>query len=246
MAKIRLGASPEWVGGPKSLAEPAFVPLIGTYVDGKPNFMTDSWRGWIMDAGIIRLGTDVRRYTHKGITQNMTFSFNVPSFDLRKEAEYCGTVSGRYVNKAEVCKFKLFYGKLGTAPMIEQCPLNLECSVKHIVLVETHSMIIGQIERAYISEDCLTNGKPDINKIKALYFARADDAEGRVHHPFMSFGVYPDDPQRLVDATGMALYEHHGIHALDKRFGTDDKTEAPPEEFTPASIAEWEVKESRQ
>ena len=40
----------------------------------------------------------------------------------------------------------------------------------------------------------------------------------------------------------MALYEHHGIHAQDKRFGTDDKTEAPPEEFAPASIIEWEVK----
>ncbi|MFC1921177.1 hypothetical protein ACFLYQ_05585, partial [Chloroflexota bacterium] len=59
----------------------------------------------------------------KGIKQNMTFSVNVPSADLVKETDYCGIESGSKADKVAVCKFDVFYGKLETAPMVEQCPV---------------------------------------------------------------------------------------------------------------------------
>ena len=33
-------------------------------------------------------------------------------------------------------------------------------------------IIIGQIEETHISDDCLTEGKPDLDKIKPLAYAR--------------------------------------------------------------------------
>ncbi len=42
----------------------------------------------------------------------MTFSANIPSTDLASETDYCGIVSGSGVNKVEICRFKIFYGKL--------------------------------------------------------------------------------------------------------------------------------------
>ena len=47
------------------------------------------------------------RHTLKGIRQNMTFSVNVPSVGLVKEADYCVIISGVKANKVATCQFKI-------------------------------------------------------------------------------------------------------------------------------------------
>ncbi len=149
---------------------PAFV--IGANVDGKPNFMTAAWSGIAGSTPpMITVALQHHRHTLKGMKQNMTFTVNVPSVDLVKETDYCGVVSGSKTDKVADCHFKVFYGKLATAPMIEQFPVNLECKVMHILDLGSHELIVGRIEETYISDDCLTDGKPDVNKIKPIVYA---------------------------------------------------------------------------
>ena len=64
----------------------------------------------------------------------------------------------------------MFYGKLGTAPLIEQCPVNLECSVQHSLELGSHTLYIGRIEEVHASSDCLIEGKLDLGKVKPLVF----------------------------------------------------------------------------
>jgi len=64
----------------------------------------------------------------------------------------------------------VFYGKLSSAPLIEQCPINLECQVVKILDLGSHSLVIGRIEETHISENCLTDGKPDASKIKPIVY----------------------------------------------------------------------------
>jgi len=157
--------------GPQTLLYPMTALLVGANVDDKPNFMALGWGGIVnMEPPMISVALRYQRYTLKGIKQNMTFSVNIPSTDLVKETDYCGIISGAKVNKAEVCRFKIFYGKLNSAPLIEQCPVNLECKVMHIMDLGSHSLVIGQIEETHISDSCLTDGKPDVNKIKPFIY----------------------------------------------------------------------------
>ena len=165
MAKIQMG--------PQTLAFPMPAFLIGATVDNKPNFMTAAWAG--VAAGVppaITVAIQHHRYTNKGIKQNYTFTVNIPSANMVKETDYCGITPGAKVNKVDICQFKVFYGKLENAPMIEQCPINLECKVIHMLDLGSHNLIVGRIEETYISDDCLTEGKPDINKIKPFGYAR--------------------------------------------------------------------------
>ena len=145
--------------------------LVGSNIDGKPNFMAVGGGG-VADAGPPMIGVPIRhhQYTLKGIYENMSFSVNTPSVDLVKEMDYCGVVSGRNVDKVEDCGFKIFYGDLNTAPMIEQCPVNLECKVVHILNLGTHAFVIGEVKASFISDDCFSEGKPDIDKIKPMVF----------------------------------------------------------------------------
>ena len=156
----------------KVFISPMPVLLIGTLIDGKPNFMTAAWAGIAAgDPPAVTVGIKPERYTHKGVQQNMAFSVNVPSADLAEEVDLCGRESGSKIDKVEACKFKIFYGKSRTAPLIEQCPVNLECRVVHILNLGSHSLVVGRIEEAQISENCLENGHPDVLKINPIIFA---------------------------------------------------------------------------
>ena len=150
--------------------------LVGANVDGKANFLAVGGGG-VANAEPPMIGVPIRhqRYTLKGIQQNLTFSINTPSIDLVRETDYCGIASGAKVDKVKVCQFKVFYGNLKTAPMIEQCPLNLECKVVQILNLGSHSFVIGQVEGTYVTESCLTDGKPNANKIKPIIFNLESD-----------------------------------------------------------------------
>ena len=160
--------------GPQTLIYPMPALLVGAKVDDKPNFMAVGWGGIVNgEPPMISVALRHQRYTLKGIKQNMTFSVNIPSTNLVKETDYCGIISGAKVNKTEVCRFKVFYGKLDNAPLIEQCPINLECKVVHILDLGSHSLVIGRIEETHVSDSCLTDGKPDVNKIKPFIYTTA-------------------------------------------------------------------------
>ena len=145
--------------------------LVGSNVDGRANFMAVGGGG-VANGEPPMISVLIRHkcYTLKGIWQSKTFSVNTPSVDLVKEADFCGITSGADVDKVKVCQFKVFYGHLETAPLIEQCPVNLECRVVHILNLGSHALVIGQVEGAYASEDCLTNGIPDVKKIRPIIF----------------------------------------------------------------------------
>ena len=163
--------------GPQPLLFPNPAVLVGAMVDGKPNFATYAWCGITGGAPpTISVGIRHERYTLKGVFQNRTFSVNVPSADMIKETDYCGIVSGTQTDKVKDCGFNVFYGTLDSAPLIEQCPVNLECEVLHIVNLDSHELVIGKIVETHISEECLTDGAPDIMKIKPLIYSRGPSA----------------------------------------------------------------------
>ena len=162
------------VMGPQTLIYPTPAALIGANVDGKPNFMTAAWCGVASsEPPMVAVAIRPSRYTHKGIRQNLTFSVNIPSTAMVRETDYCGVVSGSKADKVAVCGFGVFYGGLSSAPLIEQCPVNLECRVAHILDLGSHSLIVGRIEETHVSEDCLSDGKPDVGKIDPLVFSVA-------------------------------------------------------------------------
>ena len=146
--------------------------LVGANVNGKPNFLVISAIG-VADARppMMSFAIQHRQYTLKGILENMTFSVNTPSVDLVKETDFCGIYSGAKVDKVKACGFQVFYGALKTAPMIEQCPLNLECRVAHVMDLGTHSFVIGEVMGSFADDGCLTDGKLDPKKIRPIIYS---------------------------------------------------------------------------
>ena len=66
--------------------------------------------------------------------------------------------------------FEIFYGELQNAPMIKECPLNMECRLYDTYDTPTHDLFIGEIVETYADESVLTEGKVDLAKLKPLLF----------------------------------------------------------------------------
>ena len=162
--------------GPQTLLYPMPACLIGAMVEGKPNFMTAAWCGIAnSNPPMLTVGIQHHRYTYKGIKFHHTFSVNVPSEELVAETDYCGIVSGNSEDKAGTCNFTIFHGQLKTAPLIAECPVNLECRVMHTLNLGSHALVVGLIEETHVSADCITDGEPDAHKIKPLIYGRSKE-----------------------------------------------------------------------
>src|SRR3972149_1207040 len=144
---------------PAPLLWPHPTVLVGAMTDGKPDFATVAWAG--IAAGnppALAIGLQPHRHSLKGIRENQVFSVNIPSVDMVKETDYCGMISGSKADKVHDCKFKIFYGKVPAAPLIEQCPINLACEAMHILNLGSHYLVVGKIVEVFLTEECLTGG----------------------------------------------------------------------------------------
>jgi flavin reductase (DIM6/NTAB) family NADH-FMN oxidoreductase RutF len=161
--------------GSKPMIYPMPVTLVGADVAGKPNFMTIAFIGIInMNPAMVAMGANPSHLTCKGIVENKTFSINIPSSQMLEVTDYVGLNSGTKIDKAGL--FTIFRGATRTAPMIEECPLNLECKlVQKLSLGGTDDLYIGEIVETYCSPECMTNGKPDVEKMGIFVLSMNDN-----------------------------------------------------------------------
>jgi flavin reductase (DIM6/NTAB) family NADH-FMN oxidoreductase RutF len=157
------------------------VVLIGANVDNKPNYNV------IGNFGVLRISSPPaiiisvakEHYTTQGIKTNHSFSVNFPSADLVQKTDYCGIVSGHTEDKSTV--FQTFYGALGSAPMIVECPINLECQViRHLSdIFPDGDIFFAEIVEAYLGNQYLTDNKTnpcqaDLKKVNPLVLGSSD------------------------------------------------------------------------
>ena len=153
---------------------PMPVVLLGTNVKGRANFMAVGFVSRVNAAPpMLAVGIFNKHYTNEGMQENGTFSVCFPDAGLIEKADYCGIVSGRTVDKSKL--FTVFYGETVTAPMIEECPLNLECRLVQTVELPTNNLYIGEIVASFADERCMTEGKLDIKKLNPLLLTMPDN-----------------------------------------------------------------------
>ena len=160
--------------GPKTHLYPMPTTLIGALVGGKPNYATVAFCGIVnLEPPRIAIGIGTKHHTTAGIRETGTFSVNLPSAEMVEITDYCGLVSGKRVDKSKL--FTTVFGKLGTAPMIEECPLSMECRVVHTWDQEPDLLVVGEIVETYARPEVLTDGVPDLKKLNPLLFSMHDN-----------------------------------------------------------------------
>ena len=146
--------------------------LMTTKADGQVDTMTIGWGTMGIQWGKPIFIAYVResRHTKSLVDKNPEFTINVPYGQYDKSIlGFCGTKSGRDVNKIKELGLHLAEGETVSVPAIRELPLTLECKViykqeqvkeaiapdsleKYYPAGDFHTAYYGQITAAYIVE----------------------------------------------------------------------------------------------
>lgn len=158
MARVDFGAKP--------LMLPQPVLIIGTYdEDGNPNAMNAAW-GITTDYKEISISLGEHKTTDN-FKKTGAFTVSMGTADTVVACDYVGIASGRTnPDKHAKTGWHAYKSERCNAPLFEELPLAMECSVKSF----TDGILIGEILNVSCSDEVMTDGKVDLNKLKPIAF----------------------------------------------------------------------------
>lgn len=121
--------------------------LLTTKEGDKVNTMTIGWGtiGVDWSTPIFTAFVRLNRQTKGMLDRTMNFTINVPyQKDASKILSYCGTHSGRDVDKIQEMNLSLVEGETIDSPAIKELPLTLECKILY-----TQDQVLDQIPEPY-------------------------------------------------------------------------------------------------
>lgn len=137
---------------------PMPMAILGTIYKDKPNFMALGWFNRVNhQPPMVGIGVNRLHVTYESIKENQCFGISIPSQELRVETDYAGLATASKIDKSEL--FPVFYGDLEKAPMVESCPVTMECRLVETVELPSNTLFVGEIVNAYSEEKYLDKKK---------------------------------------------------------------------------------------
>lgn len=141
---------------PVASLAPNPVALVSCGSLEKSDISTISWTGIVCsDPMIVYVSIRPSRYSNQIIKETQEFVINLPDEKQVKEADFCGTKSGRDVDKFKECHFTKALSSNVSVPYIKECPISLECKVKEIKNMGSHDMFIAEVLSVNVNEELL-------------------------------------------------------------------------------------------
>ncbi len=123
---------------------------------GAGNFLTIAWVGTVCSSPpMLSVAIRPSRYSYDLVNQEREFVVNIPNADQLEATDVAGVWSGREHDKfAELGLTPLPATRVG-APLIAECPVNLECVVRHQLKLGSHDLFLAEIVAAHYDEEVL-------------------------------------------------------------------------------------------
>lgn len=135
--------------------------------DGKNNALVVGFAANVSgNPPMAMVGIVPEHYSWQLMKETGEFVINIPTKGFEKEYYYLGSKSGRDEDKFAALDLKWTEGSKVNAPLLDACPISVECKVVDCVRTGDHDLFIGSIEAIHCDEAWLDdNGNIDFNKI---------------------------------------------------------------------------------
>ena len=163
-----------WKPGTFLYPIPAVMVSCGTME--KSNIITVAWAGTICsDPVMLSISVRKERYSHRIISETKEFVVNLTTKDLCRATDYCGVRSGRDVDKFKEMKLHKEKASIVKCPMIQESPVSVECKVKQIKNLGSHTMFIAEVVAINADEKYIDDkGAFDITKCDLIAYANGN------------------------------------------------------------------------
>ncbi len=137
------------------LAFPAFPVVLATMQhNGIRNIITLGMvHVFSFKPPLVGIGISPSRYSYGLIKESREFVLGIAGKEIVGAVQYCGTHSGRDVDKFRETNLTPVNGKTVKAPLIKECPVNLECGNVKEVEAGDHTWFIGEVKEVHIDEN---------------------------------------------------------------------------------------------
>lgn len=134
------------------------VPVVLVTIPDKKrksaNIITIAWCGVVCSKPpTLSISIRPSRYSHELISQAGDFVINIPSKNMMKATDLCGIRSGRETDKFKLASFTSVPASKVQAPLIKECPVNIECSLKDTIRLGSHDMFLGEVVAVHVDEE---------------------------------------------------------------------------------------------
>jgi len=163
-----------WKGTVLTAPVPPVMVSCGTAE--KANIITVAWTGTVnTKPPMTYISLRPSRHSYGIIREAGEFVINLTPRELVKKADYCGIYTGAKVDKFSKCGFTKAAATKVLAPLIDECPINLECKVTSILPLGTHEMFLAEIVAVHVAEHLIdAGGKLHLEKAGLTAFAHGD------------------------------------------------------------------------
>ena len=144
---------------------------------GNQNILTVAWTGTICtNPAMVYISVRPERYSYHMIQETGEFAINLTTERLAKATDYCGVRSGRDVDKWKEAKLTpLKAESLKFAPVIEECPVNIECKVTEIKELGSHHMFLAEVTAVQVDEGYMNEqNKFELNETGLLVYSHGE------------------------------------------------------------------------
>ncbi len=160
-----------WKPGTFEYPIPAVMVSCGNME--KSNIITVAWTGIInTNPAMVYISIRKSRYSYEIIKETKEFVINLTTENLAYKTDWCGVKSGANVDKFAEMHLTKQKGEFVNCPCIKESPVSIECRVKEINDLGSHTMFIAEVlsidaDEKYIDE----KGAFDISKCKLMAYA---------------------------------------------------------------------------
>lgn len=140
---------------------------------GESNFLTVAWAGTVCSTPpMLSISVRAERYSHPMIVESGEFVVNLPTEKLVRETDEAGVRSGKDMDKWETLHLHKEEGTVLSTPMIQECPVNMECKVRQILPLGSHDLFIAEILAVHVDAALLDEKKRlQLEKAKLLAYS---------------------------------------------------------------------------
>ncbi len=132
--------------------EPGPVVLLSTMGEKKPNVMTMTWHMMIdFEPPLLGCVVSNRDFTFNILRKTKECVINIPTVELASKVVGIGNTSGRNTDKFKKFELTQAAASCVTAPLIQECYVNLECKVVDTKLVNQYNIFIMEVLKAWIN-----------------------------------------------------------------------------------------------
>ena len=147
--------------------------VLVTSIDekGKTNVLTIAWHTPISrNPPLYGISVAPGRYSHKLIKTNKEFVVNFMPFNFSEEIHFCGTNSGKNIDKIEKINLNYKDAKKIKSKIIAEGFAHFECNLYDSIEIGDHTLFVGQIVNIQIDDNAFKNNILDNKNIKPAYY----------------------------------------------------------------------------